>query len=175
MQRSIILAGLMALTAGPTLAGEVEDLMKQGQGSLNRFDYRGAISAYDQALEVDPDNAMTLNSRCWARALWNNELREAQRDCDRSLYLKPYNAATLNTRGFLDYRQGNFKASIDDYTKSIKLNWQNASSYYMRGQAYLKVGDTMHAKFDFMKANELDPAIKVKYSKYSIPWPPISL
>lgn len=165
-----------ALLAAPALAlSEADQYVASGNGKNARYDYGGAIEDFDQALEIDSNNVFALNGRCWARALWKSNFRQAMDDCNKALRLKPYDAATLNSRGFLNYRMGEWQKSVDDYTQAIRYNWKNASSYYMRGQSYLKLGDKTKAKFDFDKANELDAGIRVKYQRYDVPWPPISL
>lgn len=162
-----------ALVAAPAFAlSEADQYVASGNGKNARFDYRGAIEDFDQALEIEPRNVFALNGRCWARALWNAQLRDALDDCNRALNQKPYDAATLNTRGFLYFRMGEWQKSVDDYTQAIRYNWKNASSYYMRGLGYLKLGEKTKAKFDIDKAKELDFGITVKCTRYGIQSPP---
>lgn len=58
---------------------------------------------------------------------------------------------------------GNFKASIELFTKAIEINPANASYYYYRGMAYKKLKQLDLAKKDFQKAAELDPSILTGY------------
>ncbi len=52
--------------------------------------------------------------------------------------------------------EGYWKA-IDDYTKAIKLNPQDAAAYYNRGIAYDDLGEYQKAIDDYTKAIELAP------------------
>ncbi|MEX1083986.1 MAG: tetratricopeptide repeat protein, partial [Xanthobacteraceae bacterium] len=74
--------------------------------------YDRAIENYSQVIRLDPKNAFAFNNRCWARAILGRELREALADCDASLRLRPNDAATLDSRGFVHIKLGQFDPAI---------------------------------------------------------------
>ena len=62
------------------------------------------------------------------------------------------------TRGRLSYMLGNNPAALEDFTKSIKLDAEDATAYFNRGVAYYVIGGrTPDAVADFKKAAELNP------------------
>ena len=61
-----------------------------------------------------------LNSRCWARARWGQELDEALADCNAALKLRPGTAAILDSRGLVYLRKGDFKSAIADYDAALR-------------------------------------------------------
>jgi lipoprotein NlpI len=60
-------------------------------------------------------------------------------------------------------KQGDYDGAMADYTKSIELDPQHASTYNNRGNIRNKRGDTEGALADYEQAMQLDPA-------YSYPW-----
>jgi predicted aspartyl protease len=63
-----------------------------------------AISVFDQWIKAHPDDVrrpIAQNGRCWARALADQDLDAALRDCDAALRAQPGNAAFLDSRGLI--------------------------------------------------------------------------
>jgi lipoprotein NlpI len=74
------------------------------------------------------------------------------------LRLDPNYALAYFVRGQLSYLLGNAPAALEDFTKAIKLDADEASPYFNRGVAYYVVGNrNPDAIADFAKAAELNP------------------
>src|SRR5438876_8303412 len=73
------------------------------------------IENYDQAIYLKPDYADAFNGRCWTRAIANKMLEVALSDCDESLRLRPDDAYTLHSRGFVYFRMGRYDKAIADF------------------------------------------------------------
>ena len=130
--------------------------------------YENAIQDLDAIIAMHPSDANALNSRCWARAVQGKQLDIALADCNLSLKLRTDDAPTLDSRGFVNFRMGNYSAAITDCDSALKINQKLASSLYVRGLAKLKNGDTAAGNTDIAAANALDPKIADSYAVYGV-------
>lgn len=133
----------------------------------NRKGERAAsLGDYDKAVGLIPENWMAWDGRCWVRAIIGQDLEGALADCKKAMELQPSAANTLNTLGFILYRQGRFEDAIASYDESIARDPNVASSYYMRGLARRKLN--RDASGDLAKALTLEPGIRERYHEYGI-------
>jgi Flp pilus assembly protein TadD len=125
--------------------------------------YPAAIAQYtiwfDTHGRDDVQSARVLNSRCWTRALWGQELGQALADCDLALKLHPDNATYLDSRGLVRLRRGEYNQAIADYTRALKLQPNLAWSHYGRGVAELREGMKDQGQADINAAMKLQPHI----------------
>ncbi len=73
-------------------------------------------------------------------------------------------AEDYNQQGLALANQGKYKEAIDEYTKAIKLNSQDAQFYVNRGTAYLNMKEFDLAIADFDQAIKLDPNLAEAYA-----------
>ena len=128
--------------------------------------YVESLRDYDKAIALIPDNWIAWDGRCWLRAIVGQDLDGALADCERALQMRPDAANTLNTRGFVLFRQGHYQDAIANYNDSILRDPNVASSYYVRGLARKANGED--AGDDLAKALSLEPAIRQRYEGYGI-------
>ena len=117
------------------------------------------ISAYDQAIRLDPGNSAAYNNRGSVKAeLKQNE--EAIEDFDRAIRLNPNHSVAYYNRGNAKVSLEQYEEAIKDYDQAIRLNPKYSAAYYNRGNA--KVGLEQHeaAIQDYNEAIHLNP----KYS-----------
>ena len=83
-------------------------------------EYDLAIVEYDQAIELDPDNAEAYNNR----SLANNkgELDRAIADLDQSIQLDPDNAIRYNIRGLVYVEKGELDQAIADFREVLRIS-----------------------------------------------------
>jgi tetratricopeptide (TPR) repeat protein len=112
--------------------------------------------------------ASALNSRCWARARWGQELDEALADCNAAVKLRPDTAAILDSRGLVYLRRAEFKKSIADYDAALQLNAHLAWSLYGRGIAHMRTGESARGQADIAAATALDKNIGATGAKYGV-------
>lgn len=144
-----------------------------GLGYMNRAtalekkgDYVASQRDYDKAVQLIPDNWIAWDGRCWLRAIVGNDLDGALADCQHALQMRPDAANTMNTRGFVLFRQGRFADAVASYDASIRLDPNVASSYYVRGLARRALGED--AESDLAKAIEIEPGVRQRYAGYGI-------
>lgn len=132
-----------------------------------RRDYAAAVTAYDEAIANNP-TAENYNSRCWARAVWGEDLVLAALDCDTSLSLDPANRYAMDSRGLVLLKSGDYEAAIVDYTSAIAQDPAYAHALYGRGIAHLRLGHAEEGRADIQAALALDPQLQATYAEYGV-------
>ena len=66
----------------------------------------------------------------------------------------------LYSRGLAWFQKGRWDNAINDFSKTLALDPQNAGAYYNRGLAWGKKGNKAKAKADFQAATRLDRTLK---------------
>jgi tetratricopeptide (TPR) repeat protein len=78
------------------------------------------------------------------------------------------NDAAWNKKGIDAHNAGNYTFAIEAFSKSIKLNPHEASTYYCRGGAYSKLGNFNKAIEDYNKIIQLYPQLAFGFNKRGI-------
>ena len=121
-----------------------------GQG-----DHTRAISDYDQAIKLNPEDSEAYNNRGIAyNSLGNYDL--AILDYDQALKLNPEDSEVYNNRGDAYSSQGDYSRAILDLSHAIKLNPNLSQAHYNRGNAYHFKGDHTRAISDYTEAIRLN-------------------
>lgn len=151
-----------------------QDADERGQlGGMyaNAGQFPAAVLQYTKWIDTHPREsaqmANYLNSRCWTRALWGQELDAALADCNSALNMRPGKAPYLDSRGLVYLRKGDFKSAIADYDNVLR-GQQIPWSLYGRGIARLRLGDTVHGRADIAAAAVADKNIATEAAKYGI-------
>jgi tetratricopeptide (TPR) repeat protein len=123
--------------------------------ALGQFDR--AQSDYDEAIRLDPQNAIPLIERANMLATHKGELAPAIADFTRALALAPNNVDALLGRGDAYGRIGEFAKSFADIDRAIVLAPSNAKAHVFRGLANARRSDSQSAATDYDAALKLDP------------------
>ena len=83
----------------------------------------------DEAVRLEPNDGGALNGRAYLCALLGKELKKGLADIDRALQQQPGNAAFLDTRGYLLFKQGDYEEALRDLDKAIKGGELEYESY----------------------------------------------
>jgi len=96
----------------------------------SRGDNNEAISAYEKALSVSPNELTSLNNAAWLYSLVNDPQAEVL--AERAYRIAPNNAAVLDTYGWILYNLGKYKEAKPLIKKArqllpddadIKMHW----------------------------------------------------
>lgn len=95
----------------------------QEQGRLQE-----AIAEYDEAIRLNPLDAVAYNNRGNA---YNDlgQLERAIADYDEAIRLNPQFAEAYSNRGITYYNLGQLEQAIEDYDETIRLNPEYADAY----------------------------------------------
>ena len=175
---------LLAKGKGRDAWGDFDAAVKVAPNDLNLLERRARAyeraGRYSDALR-DLDVLLTrsapsrrlalLNSRCWIRAEWGEELAVAAVDCNAARVLGPSVAAVLDSNGFLAFRMGRYDKAIADYDLALREAPTQAASLFGRGLAKLQKGDKASAKADFAAARVVYPGIDADFARLGVTAP----
>jgi tetratricopeptide (TPR) repeat protein len=133
--------------------------------------FEPAVAEFDAWLASNPSDvnrAAALNGRCWARALWGQDLDKALNDCNAALDLYPHLYPVLDSRGLVKLRLGRLKEAIADYDAVLRQEPKTPWSLYGRGVAELRMGETGAGQADIAAATVIDANLPEKAKGYGI-------
>lgn len=112
------------------------------QGTL--YDRQGmydqAETAFRKALEIDPNNGMTLNYLGYMLADHDQKLDEALKMIQKAVQLDPQNYAYLDSLGWAYFKLGNYNLAELDLRKAIERNSTDPTVHDHLGELYEKTG-----------------------------------
>lgn len=133
----------------------------KGDVYAKQKNYDASIEAYTKAIESDPENATAYNNRGYHRALARRDLDKAAEDAATAIALAGEEPAYVDTRGYVAYLQGKYKAALRDFDAAIEAVEEEgidpefaAEIYFHRALVYRKLGEDKLAESDFAKAKE---------------------
>lgn len=126
-----------------------------------------AIADFDRALDIEPNDVVTLNNRCYMRALANVALEQALVDCDKALSLKPQ-AGIYDSRGLVYLRLGKLKEAIADFDVVLSEDPKAAKALYQRGIAKQRNGDADGGAADIAAATALQADVAAQMTGYGL-------
>ncbi|MCB9455794.1 MAG: tetratricopeptide repeat protein [Anaerolineaceae bacterium] len=142
-----------------------EQWFERGYNSGEAKDYAAAITAYDEAIRLNPYYAIAYNNRGLARSN-KGDLDGAISDYTQSIELKNPNLhLPYNNRGNARYNKGDLDGAISDYNEAIRLNPQYAEAYNNRGNALKSKDNLDGAISDYTQSIELkNPELHLPYN-----------
>ena len=153
----------------------ITDWFERGYAASLSGNYSEAISAYNKAKELNP-NDPHLYYNLGINFLKLNDLGRAVYNFDMAIELYPSFDAAYNWRGFIYFLLANsnvdattnYRQALNDLNKAVALNPRSASAYVNRGKINLFLGvideaSTDKALEDFNKAIEIDPSNAMAY------------
>ena len=126
--------------------------------------YDHAVADADQAVRMQPGSPMTLNNRCWIRAIMGRQLDSALADCNAALAIMPKSPSIHDSRALVNLKAGRVDQAIEDYDFAIDGDPKMAPSLYGRGLAKRQKGDKS-ADPDIAAAERIDPQIAQHFGK----------
>lgn len=126
--------------------------------------FQEAITAYNQAINVDPRSVAAyygLGSAYHQLGLY----QRAASEFDQVLSLDPGNAWAYYSKGLAYYELGLYQRAIDEYDRAIALDHGIADFYDKRGSAYYHLEQYPRAVNDLDQALRLNPRSAAAYYK----------
>jgi tetratricopeptide (TPR) repeat protein len=146
----------------------IRPLQARAETHADQGRFAEAVRDLDTALAIAPGSPMLLNTRCWLRAGWGQQLDLALADCEAALKTAPTAAAFLDSRGLVNLRLGKLDAAVADYDAALKTSPRLATSLYGRGLAKLKKGDASGGRADLAAAHALHPEIAETFDRFGL-------
>lgn len=128
--------------------------LKAGNDFYNGGDLNSAISAYTQAIELNPAN---IEAYVYRGGAFGNlkEYKRAAADFTRAIQLDNKNSSAHYGLGAAYLYEKNYNAAISEFTAAINLDTQNAKAYYGRGTCYEILRRNSDAQKDYETARRL--------------------
>lgn len=104
-------------------------------------------------------NGAALNTRCWDRAIANQNLPKAEEDCAGAVKMAPDAANFWDSYALVALRAGRLDEAIKRYDHALGLDPRLAPSLYGRGLTKLRTGDKAGGQADIAAAKALDPRV----------------
>jgi tetratricopeptide (TPR) repeat protein len=139
-------------STGRHSSADIPSLEERSEIYAEAGKYAQAMADVAVIFEISPDKASSYNQRCWIRAIAGQELDLALADCNKALELHPNDAATLDSRGLVNYKAGHLQDALADYGAAVSKDSSFADALYMRGIVERKLGDTATSDTDMAKA-----------------------
>jgi len=127
-------------------------LLKAGKAKTRLHDYHGAIKDYTKAIELNPENAEAYFNRAKAKIF----LRDNHNAIMNKIVGKASNYDKKDLIEVMEVIKLEIDEAIQDYSKSISLNPENAEAYYNRGKAKIFLRDYLNTKMYLMLRNASD-------------------
>lgn len=166
-------ADLDAADAAASKESDLRFQLAESYAAVDRQDL--AVKQFDLWMQFHPDDARypnALNGRCRARALTGTELPLALKDCTaaqgRAQKGSRLLAKVQDSRGLVLLRMGEYDRSVADYGASLKINPQDAWSWYGRGIDEARQHKIAESDADIAKAESLWAPIADEFQRHGI-------
>ena len=133
-----------------------------GELSRQRHDYDTALSHYQDALQVDPDDYWSLNMIGYCH-LYSQRLSAATAAYTACIARRPDVFWPYVVRGYAFGELQQFEHSQRDFDKALELAPNSYFVFLNRGVVFLKKKDYAAARADFVKAAELRPDLSAPH------------
>jgi len=135
-------------------ATDAKTAFLRGLYFYNQGKYDEALAAFNWALELEPDDPVTLNNR-GVTYRQMEKYDEALTDYNRSLELRPDDPDALNNRGNTYAELKRYDEALADYNRSLELRPDHSGTLNNRGATYAKLKRYDEALTDFNRSLEL--------------------
>ena len=137
------------------LVSKIEYWTDKAQAASDAGNFDEAVTAYTNALKLDPENASLYVNRGISYRK-SNRLRNAVEDYTKAIELQPNEIAYLY-RGMAYSLQNKYQNATADFEKALSINPTLAEAYFQMGNTYVKTGDYEKAKKALGKYLEMEP------------------
>src|SRR6266567_608147 len=140
-------------------AGAIQHLVTlkiAGDTYLNTKRYQEALLAFEQAIQLDPNDAVICNGKGLALSKLNR-YREALTAYEQSIRLNPNNADTYLNKGDALDELERYEEALVAYKRAIRLDPNNADAYFNKGNVLDELERYEEALAAYEQAIRLDP------------------
>ncbi len=153
----IAIAGWFGLRVrNAQLQAQFEAFVEQAELLSNASDYAGAITAYDEALLMDPQNTTLLNQRGVAKRN-AGDFDGALVDHESVLTLEPQNTQALYNTGLAQIELEEYDSAIASFDAVVELDPTSSDALASRADAYYASGNVDAALADYDAALNVAP------------------
>lgn len=123
-------------------------------------DYHSAEADFLRVLEIDPDNAATLNALGYTLADSNIRLEEAKGYIERALSLRPGDPAILDSMGWVEFKLDNPQGALEYLAQAFEITADHEIAAHY-GEVLWLEGKKRQAKNVWQRGLENNPSSKI--------------
>lgn len=112
--------------------------------------------AFDELLEIAPDNALALNNYAYYLALRNTDLNKALDMIEKVMLIDPNNPSYLDTHGWVLYQLGRYEEAEIQLKQALDLTNDSAEVMKHYGETLIKLGRMEEGQKYLDKATEIE-------------------
>ncbi len=135
-----------ALNKAEALTSKKEDraylLFLRGELAERQKHFEPAEQFFRQALELEPESAMTLNYLGYMMADKGKQLPEALKLIRKAVELEPMNGAYLDSLGWAYFRMGEYELAEENLRQAVERDQTDPTVHDHLGDLYEKTGRT---------------------------------
>jgi len=120
-------------------------------------DWPKAEADLKKALDLDPNQELTLNYLGYSWVDQSLNIKEAMELIRRAVQLRPNDGYFVDSLGWAYYRQKDFNQAVKQLERAVELKPDDPVINDHLGDAYWNVGRRLEAKFQWKQALELKP------------------
>jgi tetratricopeptide (TPR) repeat protein len=124
--------------------------------------YQLAISCYDEAIRLSPNNLNVYPKKIEALRL-NDDLEKSLLVCNQTLKIFPNNSDLYFHQAIIFHKLGEFMKAVDSYNKSIKLDPKNANAYCNKSDSLENLRRFDEAIISAKEAIKIKPDLSLAY------------
>lgn len=132
------------------------ELAKKAANAISKRDWKTAKSAYDEMLDAEPDNALTL-SNLGAVEYQMGEMAPARVHLERAVQLQPKLAATWITLALIYYQDNDLHLALAAISRAVHERPNDARARNYLGVIIKALGWSNGAEAELQRAIKLDP------------------
>ena len=145
------------------LTHQTLDDVARGISFYNQGHYLQAVTAYQSAMRLQPENTIALLYSAMAHH-HSGEHKQAISLTSSAIQLNPNLKEAYNLRGRAQASNGNHQQALHDYSKAIAIDPQYEHPYNSRGLTYYALNNLPAAIKDFTTAIRLAPQRAIPYA-----------
>jgi Tfp pilus assembly protein PilF len=112
----------------------------RGEWAERQKHYEPAEQFFRQALELDPESAMTLNYLGYMMADKGRQLPEALKMIRKAVELEPMNGAFLDSLGWVYFKMGENELAEENLRRAVERDSSDPTVHDHMGELYAKTG-----------------------------------
>jgi tetratricopeptide (TPR) repeat protein len=136
--------------------GSVSKLIAEGNEQYRKGKLAEAIKAYNQALEIDPENPDAWNNKGLILAVAGN-YKEALNCHLKAVDLDPDNVDAISNIGMIHTKMENSQKALEWYDKALSMDPNHQTTWNNKGNLLSKMGQYQEALRCYDKALEINP------------------
>jgi tetratricopeptide (TPR) repeat protein len=149
---------------------DAEDAFNRGNAYVAKSEYGKAISAFTEAIRLEPNYASAYSRRGLAYINGGINSPEVKIDWDKvisdfteAIRLKPDEISSYRMRALAYFEKNEYDWAIRDYASLIRLKPDDRDTYFNRGSTYMNMKEYDKAVRDYGEAIRLNPNFALAY------------